>query len=86
MAVKLRLARAGRKHVPFFRIVAIDSRKRRDGEVLATLGTYDALKSKLVCFNEEGIKYWIACGAQMTDSVKKICKKHRVSQSATLVS
>jgi small subunit ribosomal protein S16 len=48
MAVKLRLTRIGKKKAPFYRIVAIDSRKKRDGAFLENLGTYDALKGNLV--------------------------------------
>lgn len=77
MAVRLRLARIGRKKVPFFRIVAIDSRNPRDGEALDNLGTYDALKGTLVTFNLKGIEDWIARGAQMADSVKRIYKMAR---------
>lgn len=72
MAVKIRLARIGKKKAPFYRIVAIDSRKKRDGEFLEDLGTYDALKTSLVNFNEERINYWISQGAQPTLTVKKL--------------
>ncbi len=75
MAVKLRLSRIGKKHVPFFRIIAIDSRKKRDGACLENLGTYDVLNGKFVQFHEERINDWIAKGAVVTDSVKKL---HRI--------
>ncbi len=81
MAVRLRLARIGRKKVPFYRIVAIDSRKARDGEALDNLGTYDALKGELVSLNVKGIQEWIGRGAQMADSVKRLYKMAR-SQAA----
>jgi len=48
MAVKLRLSRIGKKHAPFFRIVAVDSRKKRDGSYLENLGTYDSIKGSFV--------------------------------------
>ena len=51
--VKIRLARIGKIHRPWFRIVAIDVRKKRDGECLENLGTYDPINSKLIKFNEE---------------------------------
>lgn len=79
MAVRLRLSRIGKKHVPFNRIVAVDSRKKRDGKVLENLGTYDVLKSKLVTFHQERFDYWISCGAIPTDSVKKIQKTYKKS-------
>ena len=74
MSVKLRLARIGKKHVPFFRIVAVDTRKKRDGQNLENLGTYDPIGHKLVQFNQDGIDAWIAKGAQMTDTVEKLQK------------
>ena len=51
MAVKIRLSRIGKKNAPFSRIVAIDSRKKRDGAFLEDLGTYDMLKSKVSSFS-----------------------------------
>ncbi len=77
MAVKIRLSRIGKKHVPFFRIVAIDSRAKRDGQFLENLGTYDALKGTLVVFNEQLYDKWIARGAIPTDSAKKIYRTHK---------
>jgi small subunit ribosomal protein S16 len=82
MAVKIRLARLGKKHVPFFRVVAIDSRKKRDGAFLEDLGTYDALNSTLVRFDAEGINSWIAKGAVVVDSVKRLQKLHKKQQEA----
>ncbi|HDK36268.1 MAG TPA: 30S ribosomal protein S16, partial [Bacteroidetes bacterium] len=43
MSVRLRLARMGRKKRPFYRVVAVDSRKRRDGKYIENLGYYDPL-------------------------------------------
>lgn len=82
MAVKIRLARLGKKHVPFFRVVAIDSRKKRDGAFLQDLGTYDALNSTLVRFDAEGIDSWAAKGAVVVDSVKRLQKLHKKQQAA----
>lgn len=82
MAVKIRLARLGKKHVPFFRVVAIDSRKKRDGAFLEDLGTYDALKSTLVRFDAEGINNWVAKGAVVVDSVKRLQRLHKKQQAA----
>ena len=74
MAVKIRLARIGKKHVPFYRIVAIDTRKKRDGQNLANLGTYDPMGHKLIQFNQEEVDQWISKGAQMTETVQKLQK------------
>lgn len=72
MAVKIRLARIGTKHKPFYRLIAIDSRQKRDGQFLDNIGTYDALKGSIVRFEEELYKQWIARGAQVTPSAYKI--------------
>lgn len=85
MAVKIRLSRIGKKNAPFYRIVAIDSRKKRDGACLEDLGTYDALKASLVTYHEDRVNYWISQGAQVSDTVKKIQKSHKKSPLAPAV-
>ena len=77
MAVKIRLSRIGKKHVPFFRIIAIDSRKKRDGAYLENLGTYDVLGNKFVQFHEERLNDWVSKGAVVTDSVKKLQRAYK---------
>ena len=56
MPVKIRLSRVGKKHAPFYRIVSVDSRRKRDSSFLEDLGTYDALNSVVVRFDEDGYK------------------------------
>lgn len=82
MAVRIRLSRIGRKHVPFFRVVAVDGRKKRDGECLDNIGTYDALGTKIVRFDQELYDKWIKNGAQPSDSVRKIYRMHCRAQAA----
>jgi len=77
MAVKLRLALFGKKHAPIFRIVAIDSRKMRDGKYLENLGTYNPMTGEYVQFHPERIDAWIAEGAIPSDSVKKLYKRFK---------
>ncbi len=77
MSVKIRLSRIGKKHIPFHRIIVVDSRKKRDAAYLANLGTYDAQKSQVVTFNEDLYNQWIAKGAQPTDSAHKIYKQFK---------
>ncbi len=74
MAVKIRLARYGKTHSPIYRIVAIDSRRKRDGQALEILGTYNPLKSSIINLHQDKIDSWVLKGAIMTDAVKKICK------------
>jgi small subunit ribosomal protein S16 len=72
MSVRIRLSRIGKKHVPFYRVVSIDGRKKRDGAFLEDLGTFDAVNSKVVRFDEEGYNRRIEQGAIPSDAVKKI--------------
>lgn len=72
MAVRIRLSRIGKKHVPFFRLVAVDSRKKRDGQVLANIGTYDVLNRRIVQFHEDIYNEWLSKGALPTDSARKM--------------
>jgi small subunit ribosomal protein S16 len=72
MAVKIRMARFGTTNAPVFRIVAVDSRRKRDGACLENLGTYDPVRHELIQFHSDRIQYWISQGAQMSDSVKKV--------------
>ena len=69
--VKLRLTRIGGKKRPFFRVVATDSRAKRDGRFIEILGTYDPVKNPPdVHLNMERIKYWLSVGAQPSNTVK----------------
>ena len=75
MAVKLRMTRMGRRHRPFFRINAIESRTPRDGRIIEKLGHYDPIEkdeSKQVLLNTERIKYWLDNGAIPSDTVSQI--------------
>lgn len=75
MAVKLRLTRMGRRHRPFFRLNAVESRTPRDGKVLEKLGHYDPIekdKDKQLVLNLERIKYWLNEGAIPTDTVSQM--------------
>ena len=68
----------GRKHRPYFRIVAIDSRQPRDGRVLEELGTYDPMvtnKENRVTLIADRIKYWMSVGALPSEKVGAIIKK-----------
>ncbi|KAK9824395.1 hypothetical protein WJX72_009969 [[Myrmecia] bisecta] len=75
--VAIRFSRRGRKKVPFFRIVAVDSRKRRDGRPLEELGWYDPLR-KETNLNAPAIKKWLAVGAQPSETVGNLLKKAMV--------
>ena len=73
--VVLRLTRAGAKKKPFYRIVAVDSRKKRDGKALDILGYYDPRKeADKTHIDMEKFNAWIKKGAQTSDIVKNIVK------------
>ncbi len=75
MSVKLRMTRMGRRHRPFYRINAIESREPRDGRVLEKLGHYDPLlkdPAKQIVLNHERTKYWLEQGAIPSDTVAQI--------------
>ena len=75
MSVKLRMTRIGRRHRPFFRINAIESREPRDGRVLEKLGHYDPIEkdqAKQIVLNLERVKYWLDKGAIPSDTVSQI--------------
>lgn len=79
MAVRIRMKKLGRKHRPFFRIVAIDGRQPRDGRTLEELGTYDPMvkdKDARVIFDPERIKYWVSKGAKPSEAVAVFMKKY----------
>lgn len=71
MAVKIRLARFGRNKVPFYHIVATDSRNRRDSKFLEKLGTYNPLlnddNAEKIVIKKDRAEYWLGVGAIPTD-------------------
>ena len=74
--VKIRLRRMGAKKNPYYRIVVADSRSPRDGRCIEEIGSYDPLAEGVqIKVNAERAKYWIANGAQPTDTVRGLLKK-----------
>lgn len=81
MAVKIRMTRLGRRHRPFFRINAIESRAPRDGRILEKLGHYDPLEkdaAKQIVIDRERIEHWLGQGAVPSDSVAQILARHGI--------
>lgn len=79
MAVRIRMKKFGRRHRPFFRVCAVDSRRPRDGRVLEELGTYDPMVPDVdarTVLNSERIQYWISVGAQPSEKVGVLIKKY----------
>jgi len=85
MAVKLRLTRIGGKKTPFYRIVAMDSRKARDGQYIEQIGTYDPIKTPAeIRIDKEIAKKWLDVGAQPTDTVRNLFYKAGLIESAKI--
>jgi small subunit ribosomal protein S16 len=69
----------GRKHRPYFRIVAIDHRQPRDGRILEELGSYDPMvknTDERVQLRAARIKYWMSVGARPSENVAVFLKKY----------
>ncbi len=77
--VKIRLTRMGSKKNPFYRIVAMDSRKARDGQYIEQIGYYNPKTEPAdVKIDVEIAKKWLAVGAQPTDTVKALFRKEGI--------
>jgi len=75
--VAIRLRRAGSKKRPYFRIVVTDSRAARDSSFVEILGHYNPrTRPALVDVQKERVDYWISKGAQPSDSVRTLIKRH----------
>ena len=81
--VKIRLTRAGAKKRPYYRIVAIDDRRQRDGRPLEFLGTYDPkTEPEQVVIRSEAVDAWVKKGAQLSPTVKSLMRRARRQQAA----
>jgi small subunit ribosomal protein S16 len=73
MATVIRLTRMGRNKKPFYRIVVTDSRKRRDGGWIESIGYYNPLtEPETINFDAERLAYWKSVGAKLSERVTKI--------------
>ncbi len=75
MAVKIRLKRLGKIRVPQYRIVVVDSRKKRDGRVIEEIGTYRPKEEpSFIAVTSDRAQYWLGVGAQPTEAVEVLLK------------
>lgn len=75
MATVIRLTRMGRKKKPFYRVVVTDSRKRRDGGWIESIGFYNPIANPaVVTINKERLEYWKSVGAKMSERVAALSK------------
>jgi small subunit ribosomal protein S16 len=78
MSVSIRLRREGAKNRPYFKVVVADKRSPRDGKFLEIIGTYDPKKpGDNSTLKLDRAEYWIARGAQPSDTVRSLIKKNK---------
>jgi small subunit ribosomal protein S16 len=80
--VKIRLYRTGTTNRPYYRVVAVDHRKKRQGRVLANLGTYDPRGGGRSDLDLPAVERWLSRGAQLSDTVRSLVKKSRAQAPA----
>ena len=86
MATKIRLKRIGRRNRPFYRMVVMDSRSRRDGAAIEELGWYNPIDVEhSFSLNEERILHWLKDGAQTTDAAHKLLRRAGIAHKWHLI-
>jgi small subunit ribosomal protein S16 len=81
--VKIRLSRAGAKNRPYYHVVVVDERKKRDGRPLAVLGSFDPkTKPERIALEAEAIQKWVAKGAQLSPTVKSLLRRQTRAQKS----
>ncbi|KAI8987279.1 30S ribosomal protein S16 [Mycotypha africana] len=79
MVVRIRLARHGRRNLPYYHIVVANARTARNSKPLEKIGTYnpipDSSGNKMINLNFERAKYWLTVGAQPSETVQSILVK-----------
>ncbi len=83
MAVRLRLSRFGAKKDPYYRVMAVDGRVRRDGRCLEWLGYYHPKKEPFeVSLVLDRVDYWLGVGAQPSETVNRLITVARQQAAA----
>jgi len=85
VAVRIRLKRVGRRHLPVYRLAAVDGRRPRDTKVIEELGSYDprnATPEKQAILNKDRIQYWLSVGAQPSETVARLLHKQGIVKPA----
>jgi small subunit ribosomal protein S16 len=86
LSVKLRLVRFGRKKRPFYRIAAVDSRKKRDGAYIESIGHYNPLTHPTeILIDEEKALKWLDRGAEPSDTVRNLLSKKGILLKRSLM-
>jgi small subunit ribosomal protein S16 len=75
VAVKIRLKRMGKIRTPYYRVVVVDSRKKRDGKVIEQIGKYHPKEEpSLIEVTSDRAQYWLGVGAQPSEAVEALLK------------
>ena len=75
MAAKIRLKRFGKKRAPYYRVVVMDSRAKRDGRAIEEIGKYHPTEEpSVIVIDSERAQYWLSVGAQPSDQVRALLK------------
>jgi small subunit ribosomal protein S16 len=75
VAVKIRLKRMGKIHAPYYRVVIMNSRTKRDGRAIEEIGKYQPThEPSIIEINSERVQYWLGVGAQPTEQVAALLK------------
>jgi len=78
LAVRIRLAKFGRRHHPIYRIVVMDAKSPREGRYLDILGTYDPKRKVLINVYPEKVKEWVLKGVELSHRAKAILWNHGI--------
>ena len=83
--VKIRLTRAGARNRPFYRIVAVDERRPRDGRPLEFLGTFDPkVNPEKLSVRSDAVEAWVKKGAQLSPTVKSLLRRAKRRSSSVV--
>jgi small subunit ribosomal protein S16 len=86
VATRIRLARGGKRHRPYYRIVVAESRSPRDGKFIERIGSYDPLlKENKVTLDVERAKHWLNMGAKPSERVSKLLTLQGVEHALVIV-
>lgn len=82
MSVVLRLARAGAKKMPYYHVVATDSRNPRDGRFIEAIGAYDPNHEPAKFeVNEDRLQHWLKVGAKPSETVAGLLRRTKKTQA-----
>lgn len=77
MAVTIRLSRLGKKHKPFYRVIATDKKRKRESRYLEKIGEYNPLLEKdQLKIDNQRFKFWITKGAEVSKGLARLLKKY----------